>query len=79
MRTFLLIAAALLVAGCDVAPREVGSGEFDPSKVAYFKDRRTNVCFAVVSYSRFDTSGRQAGGMSHTYVPCSPEIERLVR
>ena len=79
MKTLILIAAALSLMGCKVEPQEVGDGEFDPNKIAYFKDRRTNVCYAVVSYSRFDTTGRMAAGMSHAAVPCSPEVERLVR
>lgn len=74
----LLIAASML-SGCGVSPTEVGSGEFDPHKVAYFKDDRADICYAVASYSRFDTSGRQAGGLSHASVPCTPAVEKLIR
>lgn len=79
MKLIALMVAALFLAGCSVEPREVGKGEFDPHKVAYFQDARTEICFAVVSYSRIDTSGRQAGGLSHSTVPCTPKVLELAR
>lgn len=70
---------ALLLGGCNVEQQEVGENEFEPSKIAYFKDARTETCYAVVSYQRMDTSGRAAAGLSHSAVPCTPAIEKLVR
>jgi len=79
MKSILLITMLLTLAACQVSQQEVGKDEFDPNKIAYFKDTRTNVCYAVVSYSRIDSNGRQAAGLSHSSVPCTPEVERLVR
>jgi hypothetical protein len=75
----LILTLFLLLAGCGVSPSEVGDNEFDPSKVAYFKDARTEVCFAIVSYSRVDSNGRLAGGLSQSVVPCTPPVEKLLR
>lgn len=80
MRKIVFVAlTAVMLAGCAVETREPTAGEFDASKVGYFKDTRTGICFAVISYSRFDTSGRAAGGISHSAVPCSPQVEALLR
>lgn len=74
-----VLVICVLVTGCGVQPSEVGSKEFDPLKVAYFKDARTEICYAVASYNRIDTSGKMAGGLSHSAVPCTPAVEKLVR
>ena len=76
MRPMILL-LPLLLAGCGATTAEVGSNDFDPNKVAYFKDNRTDLCFAVVSYSRI-AAARVAYGMSHSVVPCSPAVERLL-
>lgn len=73
-----LIAITMLV-GCSVDPREVSRGEFDPAKISYFFDARTDVCFAVISYQRIDTGGRIGGGLSQSAVPCSAKVMALVR
>lgn len=73
------VIALSALSGCDAAPKEVGRNEFDPNKVAYFKDSRTGVCFSVASFSRLDTGGRMASGMSHSAVPCTPAVEALAR
>lgn len=80
MKTVITLAvAAIALAGCGVSPSNVGKNEFDPAKIAYFKDDRTGLCFSVVSYNRIDTGGKMGGGMSHAAVPCTPAVERLIR
>lgn len=79
MKPMTFCLTAFLLAGCGVSPSEVGSGEFDPAKVAYFRDARTGICFAVVSYNRLDTGGKMGSGLSHAAVTCTPQVEALLR
>jgi outer membrane biogenesis lipoprotein LolB len=81
VRLVSVLAALALLAllGCSASTEETPRDHYEPGKIAYFKDGRTNLCFAVVSYSRFDAAGRIAYGLSHTAVPCSPQVEALVR
>lgn len=72
-------ALALTVAGCSPSAEEVSKGSYDPAKLAYFQDPRTGLCFAVSAYSRTDSNGRWAGGLSHAGVPCSEAVLKLVR
>ena len=77
-KLFILLICILLV-GCNTTPQEVQQGEFDTNKISYFKDNRTNLCFAVISYLRIDAAARMAGGLSQSSVPCTPEVESLIR
>ncbi len=78
-----IFAATLLVllalAACAPSARDVERGEYDPARIAYFRDSRTGLCFAVSSYSRIDTGGKVSGGLSHTAVPCTQQVEALLR
>ena len=60
-------------------PLGVGKGEYDPARLGYFRDARTGFCFAVSSYSRVDSGGKVSEGLSHTAVPCTPQVEALLR
>lgn len=77
LSVMVILSSAL--SGCGVSPDEVRKGEFDPGKVAYFKDVRTEICFAVVSYNRVDTGGKIGSGISIAAVPCSPKVESILR
>lgn len=79
MRGIIIFAICGLLAGCNVSSRNVGSDEFDASKLSYFKDARTNICYSVFGYDRVDSRGMSAAGLSHTAVACSPEVLALVR
>ena len=67
------------LAACNPEMREVSNEEYDPAKIAYYKDQRTGLCFAVIGYIRMSTSGGSASGINHANVPCTPEVESLVR
>ena len=78
----IAVAAGLVLmalAACSPSARDVEQGEYDPARVAYFRDARSGLCFAVSSYSRIDTGGKASGGLSHTAVPCTQQVEALLR
>ena len=71
-----LLFAAILLAGCN---SEIGDRPHDSyysscseviNSVAYHKDVRTNLCYAVSDL------GSQNAVMAH--VPCTPEVEGLI-
>jgi hypothetical protein len=62
-----LITVGLFLFGCDHTQR---TNELLPELI-YIRDNRTGLCFA----SRY--LGHQAGVM--TNVPCTPEVERLIK
>lgn len=66
----LLLAIALLLTACDNRAESQTFKEKQQYWVHYYKDTRTNLCFA----------GRGLNGYSAllTQVPCSPEVEKLV-
>jgi hypothetical protein len=76
---FCAVALLMGLAACKPEMREVSEEEYDPSKVAYYKDQRTGFCFAVAVYTRMDTAARTASGISHASVPCTPQVESLLR
>jgi hypothetical protein len=41
--------------------------------LAYVKDSRTGLCFAVMKFSGYETQG-----IAVSYVPCTPEVERAL-
>lgn len=73
-----LLLPAVLAACNQVSPTEPTDGDFDPAKVGYFRDSRTDLCFAVATYSRWSTDGHVASGLSHSVVPCSQQVLALV-
>jgi hypothetical protein len=79
-RALVLIGCAVLLAGCGgTAPREIEEGEYDPTMNRYYRDTRTQVCFAVIGYTRKDTMGREASGLTHAAVPCTNEVMALIK
>lgn len=83
MKSIRLAGLALLgclgLTACNPSARDVGKGEYDPARLGYFRDARTGFCFAVSSYSRVDTGGKVSEGLSHAAVPCTPQVEALLR
>jgi hypothetical protein len=64
MRLLKVMIISLFLAGCPSPSEEVG-------QVQYYKDNRTNLCFVI---------NRSYGGyLNFTYVPCTPEVERLIK
>jgi hypothetical protein len=71
----LLVLLALQVSACETKEQELSRSKKESSdrilQLAYFKDPRTNLCF--VGYGM----GWNFGLM--TNVPCSPEVEKLIK
>ncbi len=72
---FLLL--TLLLMGCNERVRQ----EMFPTPhekaqgITYVKDQRTGLCFV---YNDISMSAQGGGGDVYTYVPCTPEVEKLV-
>lgn len=64
---------ALLLSACDNANTRNASGEGAHVGIRYFKDTRTGICFASASGSL------NLNSSTLTHVPCTPEVEGLVR
>jgi hypothetical protein len=84
-RYFVLVSAGLIgaatlgLASCQsTTSRAAQPGEYDPRATSYFRDPRTQLCFAVSVYDRTDAYGKTASGMSHTHVPCTNEVVALL-
>lgn len=75
---FSLVLAVFFLGGCDVNPSEFGEDEAKAfvSKVAYTKDKRTGLCFALIA-SRKTMSANQSG-MGMSVVPCD-KVELLLK
>ncbi|RYD47992.1 MAG: hypothetical protein EOP83_27170 [Verrucomicrobiaceae bacterium] len=83
-RVLIVFGCAVLLAGllsgcAGIKPRELEGGEFDPKMVTYFRDLRTETCFAVYAYTRTDSMNRDAGGLTMTEVPCTDKVLRLIQ
>jgi hypothetical protein len=67
-----------VMAACSQNPSKVSrdTAQDFMNNLTYFRDMRTNLCFAVVA-SRRDFSTYQ-NGLTMTYVPCSPEVDKLI-
>lgn len=68
----LLLAFAILLVGCnDPSPRSSNSDIL--KSVTYARDYRTNICFAVLRFSGYNTTG-----LSITTVPCEADVMGLI-
>lgn len=76
MKKILLCLVFLL--GCDK-----GSVDFFPhagdevNKIRYFKDSRTNLCFALSTFTGGGALPQNESVFSN--VPCTPEVEKLIK
>lgn len=64
MRLLKGMIISLFLFGCSTPTEEI-------NKIRYYKDIRTNLCF-VENYT-------YAGHIVFANVPCSPEVERLIK
>ncbi len=60
--------------------RKLAVGTVKVNSVAYYKDSRTNLCFAFAwGGGTFISGGNgSTGGPVFTNVPCTPEVEKMV-
>lgn len=52
----------------------INNGEVS-SRISYYKDSRTNLCFAIVNAGEF----LSANNVSIACVPCTEEVNKLIR
>lgn len=78
MKKLLLIPLALVLVGCEPSMKEVKKDLIETNKIGYVKDDRTNLCFGVILYERYDAAARAASGLAFTHVPCTPSVEMLL-
>ncbi len=77
MSAVVAVLCAALV-GCTQRPAEVSpvtAKEFT-ERLTYAKDSRTDLCYALLA-SRHVLEPDQSG-LTVTYVPCTPEVEKLI-
>ncbi len=68
-RRAVIILTVALLTGCGT----VGKVENVGSGLRYVRDERTHLCFAVLHFDGYNTTG-----LSISSVPCVPEVEALV-
>ena len=75
----IAVVSILLMSGCDVNPSKITSDYAKElaGKITYTKDVRTGLCFAVIASRK--TGSTDQTGMGMTEVPCSKEVEALVK
>lgn len=66
----ILVLISVLICGCDTSDLTRDDIE---SKIVYIKDSRTNICFATFWVRK------GYGGPVMSTVPCSAEVEKLLR
>lgn len=71
-----LIAFVSVLSGCNETTRkEMFPTEAEAvNKIRYYKDERTGLCFVVSNVSEYPVGTASV----YSYVPCSPEVEKLI-
>lgn len=71
-RVFLVMICLCLISfiGCSVEPSKIDKehAEKMSSKITYFKDKRTGLCFATIASRK--TGSTDQSGLGLTYIPC---------
>jgi hypothetical protein len=77
MKTIILLLCFSLLA-CSEESRKKFFPEPDEKVqgITYVKDKRTGLCFV---YNSVSGSAQGGGGDVYTNVPCSPEVEKLIK
>ena len=76
MKKLLLILSVVILSACGETPNYVEGGSIKSGSsqleldINYFKDSRTGLCFSERGV---------ATSYSHTCVPCSEEVEKLIK
>jgi hypothetical protein len=71
-RLSALVIATLILSACN-PPETSTASQSGVGGIKYFKDTRTGLCFASASTSLTNNAA------TLTYVPCTPEVERLIK
>jgi hypothetical protein len=69
-----VVVLATFLIGCSVnsAPSK---SDLKETNIVYFKDSRTGVCYAAMN----STGSDGFTSTTITYVPCTPEVERMIQ
>jgi hypothetical protein len=69
-----VVLLAVFLVGCTInsAPKPADLKE---QNIVYFKDSRTGICYAALN----SLGGDYSNTTTITYVPCTPEVEKLIK
>ncbi len=75
-KTLLVLVLCLL--GCNESTRKemFPTPQESAQGITYVKDQRTGLCFV---YNSIGMSAQGGGGDVYTNVPCTPEVEKLIK
>lgn len=68
----VLLAAFLIGCTMNSAPSK---SDLKETNIVYFKDSRTGICYAALN----STASDGFSSTTLTYVPCTPEVEKLIK
>jgi len=68
MKRIILAISLLGLFACETPTQEVNN-------LSYYKDERTGLCFVLNSVSSNPVPGSQS---IYCYVPCTPEVEKII-
>lgn len=75
MKSLTILLAALLISGCSVGTSS--NIEVDGNDLVYFKDNRTDLCFAVVASKK--AGSLDTTGLGMTEVECTERVLNLIQ
>lgn len=66
----LCLILVICLTGCSVQPSKIGKGQAKgmSTKLTYFEDKRTGLCFATIASRK--SGHKSQSGLGLTYVPC---------
>ena len=73
---FLVLAVAA-GSGCAAQSTSTSNVSFNPSDLTYYKDGRTDQCFAVVGASK--QMSQNTDSLSVTWVPCDDKVKAILK
>lgn len=76
MKKILLLCLLLLACDEETRRRMNPTPQEEAQEIHYVKDNRTGLCFV---YNSIGMSAQGGGGDVYTNVPCTPEVEKLIR
>ena len=69
------IGMVLVINGCATLNSAPSKADLKEDNIVYFKDSRTGVCYAALN----STGSGGYSSTTITYVPCTPEVEKLIK
>jgi hypothetical protein len=75
MLLLILVAVLAAAAGCGTMNSAPSKSDLKEENIVYFKDSRTGICYAALNSASTDGFS----STTITYVPCTPEVEKLIK